>query len=331
MGFSERALTLQRAFAALVAAASLFASWVEHGSPLAAKARSGRPYLFWVAAREEHAPAPRLHLAVYDPLRRSLCVLFVPEDARLEDKRSVGKAFVEALRARDDYGAAVRAAEDLAGAKLAALSPEPADWGGAGRLSLEVGEPDEESEPPLRAALALKTRLRSPRTWADLARSAFRGLAAGDRAAADPLLLALELRRVPLERVRPAWLPPDALAAPLLGRVLAGEDAAPREGATLAEVLNGAGVDGLAAQAKKMLRLRGVDVVEARGSARRRERTVVYDRVGDFARAEAVRSALGCRKARTVTRLDPARAVDVSVELGADCVELGAAAGPDSR
>jgi hypothetical protein len=45
----------------------------------------------------------------------------------------------------------------------------------------------------------------------------------------------------------------------------------------------------------------------------------VYDRVGDFERAEKARAALGCPAARSVTRLDPSRAVDVSVELGSDC------------
>ena len=98
-----------------------------------------------------------------------------------------------------------------------------------------------------------------------------------------------------------------------------------------AEVLNGAGVDGLAAHVKKMLRLKGVDVIETGGAPRPRERTVVYDRIGEFARAEAVRAMLGCRDARTVTRVDPSRAVDVSVELGTDCAGLAAEAGPDSR
>jgi hypothetical protein len=46
---------------------------------------------------------------------------------------------------------------------------------------------------------------------------------------------------------------------------------------------------------------------------------LVYDRVGSFARAERVRAALGCPAARTVTRLDPSRAVDVSIALGDDC------------
>lgn len=322
-------LTLQRAFAAFVLCAALAASWLEHGSPLAAKIRAGRPYLCWVAAREDRAPAPRLHLAIYDPPRRSLAVLHIPDETGLGGRRTLGKAFLEALRASDDLGAAVRATQDLAAAKLSALSPEPADWSGVARMTLDVGAPDAESEPPLRAALALKSRLRSPRIWLALARAAVRGLASGDRAAADPLLFALELRRVPLERVQPAWLPADEQAASLLGRLLSGEPSPPNEIAPTAEVLNGAGVDGLASQAAKMLRLRGVDVVMTGAAPRPRERTVVYDRIGDFSRAAAVRGMLDCPFARVVTRQDPARAADVSVELGADCGGQGAEVGPD--
>jgi hypothetical protein len=45
----------------------------------------------------------------------------------------------------------------------------------------------------------------------------------------------------------------------------------------------------------------------------------VYDRIGDFERAAKVQAALGCPSARAITRLDPSRAVDVSIELGDDC------------
>lgn len=325
------ALNLQRALAVLLLSAAVLTGWVEHGSPLSAKLRAGKPYLVWVAAREAGVEAPRLHLTVYDPLARTLGVLHVPEDARLEGKRTLGRAYQEALRASDDRSAATRAAEDLASARLAALSPEPADWSGAARMDLDVGDPDEESEPPLRAALALKSRLRSPRAWWALLRAAASGLASGDRSAADPLLLAFELRRVPLESLHPVWLPGEAEAPAVLTRLLSREPAAPSPTTVTVEVLNGAGVDGLASSASKMLRLKGVDVVETGSAPRPRRRTLVYDRVGDFSRAAAVIRMLDCPGARAVTRLDASRAVDASVELGADCAGLGADAGPDSQ
>jgi hypothetical protein len=132
------------------------------------------------------------------------------------------------------------------------------------------------------------------------------------------LLFALELRRARLEDVRPARLPDEALAPEFLGRVLASEER-PDDGRTpSAEVLNGTGEPGLASRAAKMLRSKGVDVLTT-ASARARARTLVYDRVGNFRRADGIRAALGCPAARAATRVDPSRAVDVSVELGGDC------------
>jgi hypothetical protein len=90
--------------------------------------------------------------------------------------------------------------------------------------------------------------------------------------------------------------------------------------ATAAEVLNGTGVDGLASRVAKMLRFQGVDVLGI-GDSRPRARTLVFDRVGDFRRAERVLEALGCPDARAVTRMDATRAVDASVLLGADCAD----------
>ena len=177
---------------------------------------------------------------------------------------------------------------------------------------------ESEDEPALAAARALKARNRRPRAWLALARGAWRGLRGGDRTALDPLLFALELRRTPFEGIAPARLPDDALAPALLGRLLRTEAPDADAHATTAEVLNGAGAPGLATRAAKMLRLKGVDVLTT-GGTRPRERTLVYDRVGEFRRAAAALAALGCPTARALTRVDPSRVVDVSVELGADC------------
>ena len=96
--------------------------------------------------------------------------------------------------------------------------------------------------------------------------------------------------------------------------------AAPDEGRPIvAEVLNGTDVQGLATQAAKILRSKGVDVMEIKQASRPRSRTVVYDRTGDFDRAARVRAALGCPTAIAATRIDALRGVDASVELGEDC------------
>ncbi|MDE2491708.1 MAG: LytR C-terminal domain-containing protein, partial [Elusimicrobia bacterium] len=125
----------------------------------------------------------------------------------------------------------------------------------------------------------------------------------------------------------PARLPDPALAPTLLGRLLTDREP-PRAGRPIdAEVLNGTGVQGLAARAAKMLRLRGVDVLTV-GSTSARRRTLVYDRLGDFRDAARVLAALGCRDARAATRQDPTRVVDVSVLLGDDCAGAFGAASP---
>lgn len=189
----------------------------------------------------------------------------------------------------------------LAENRLRGLSPEPIPATSA-RLVIDIPPLAPEDEPAIETARELKAR----------------GPRAGDRSALDPLLFALELRRTPVDRLEPASLPGDDLAPALLVRLLGRHERPVDSHATTVEVLNGAGAPGLASRAAKILRSRGVDVL-ATGSAPFRARTLVYDRVGDFAHAAQARTALGCPPARTITRLDPARAVDVSIALGADC------------
>lgn len=123
----------------------------------------------------------------------------------------------------------------------------------------------------------------------------------------DQLLVFLELWSLNAASIRPAWLSEDATAQTREGRSIA------------VEVLNGSGKTGLASQAKKILRLRGVDVVATGNLDARQARTIVYDRTGRYEDAEAVRRMLGCPSAAAVTRIDPKRLVDASVLLADDC------------
>lgn len=311
-------MNVERVLAAAMLAAALGAAWAESGSVLAARVRDGGLWPAWVEARESgRASVPSFHLALYDARTRRLSLLHVPGDLKLDKKRTLERAYLEALKASDDPAAAARAAEDLAEARLRELSPEPIPAVSA-RLRVETAPLAPEEEPSIAAALALKARGRRPRAWLALAHSAWRGLRSGDRSAADPLLFALELRRAPLEGIAPARLPDEAQAPALLGRLLGAGAPDDASRATTAEVLNAAGVPGLATRAAKMLRLKGVDVLTT-GSSRARERTLVFDRVGDFRRAARLLDDLDCPTARAATRVDASRAVDVTVELGADC------------
>lgn len=83
------------------------------------------------------------------------------------------------------------------------------------------------------------------------------------------------------------------------------------------EVLNGAGVGGLARDATQRLRAGGFDVVFF-GNAGRfdHHHSVVLDRTGDPARAHAVAAALGIDS--VATALDSTLFLDATVVLGAD-------------
>lgn len=319
-------MIVERALAALAIGAALAAAWGQAGAPLARSVREGRPWLAWVEAHERGRgrEAPEFLLASYDGAAPRLILLDIPPDTKLEPRRSVERAYAEALSAAGDESAAARAAEGLIEARLRALSPETIPRVD-GRLSVELAPLTEADEPCVETAAGLESLARSPLALARALRAAAAGLLRGDRAALDPALFLLELGRVGSGALEPARLPDEAQAPGLLARLFAAE-APPGDGRGItAEVLNGAAESGLASRAAKMLRWKGVDVL-AIGAGRPRARTLVYDRVGDFRRAAAVRAALACPSARAATRVDSARAVDVSVELGADCA---AAAGSE--
>ncbi len=321
MELPRAALNIQRGLALLMLALVLGVAIVERGSPLAARLRSNSPWPFWLSVREPgRASAPALHLGVYNPLRRTLVLILIPEATKLQGKLTAARVYVDALRATDEASSAARAVVDLAQLKISALSLEPISWEGAGRLDIEL-EPDEENdEPAVAAARALKARGRSPRALGSLLRHAAAGLFHGDKSAADALLLALEMRLTPLEGLEPAVLPEDAAAPLFLARAFTAQpELRSDEKAIVVEVLNGTSAAGLAAQAAKILRLQGMDAMVMGQAPRPRARTVVYDRIGDFDRAARVRAALGCPTAIATTRIDTLRGVDASVELGDDC------------
>ena len=321
MELPRAALNIQRGLAVLAIAAVLGVAVAERSSPFAARLRDARPWPFWLSVREPgRAAAPSVHLGVYDPVRRVLVLIRVPETTKLQGNLTAARAYLDALRATNDPASASRAVEDLAQIKMSALSLEPIAWEGAGRLGLDLAVDEDEDEPAVAAAFALKARGRSPRALWSLARRAVSGVLHGDKSAADALLLTLELRRAPLESLEPAVLPDDSAAPAFLARVFEPRSGSPAdEKAIVAEVLNGTDTPGLAAQAMKVLRSRGIDAMVLGQAPRPRSRTVIFDRTGDFGRAARVRAALGCPTAIAATRIDALRGVDASVELGDDC------------
>lgn len=112
-----------------------------------------------------------------------------------------------------------------------------------------------------------------------------------------------------------------AVSAPPAARGVAAESTfawpLPERGRALeVEVLNGAGVPGLAKAVTRTLRSRGFDVVLFTSAAERATTTRILLRRGDRSGADRVRKALGYG---TVTeQRDTTRRVDVTVLLGTD-------------
>jgi LytR cell envelope-related transcriptional attenuator len=93
------------------------------------------------------------------------------------------------------------------------------------------------------------------------------------------------------------------------------------EAAARVEVLNASGTSGLARRATEALRTAGFDVVyfgNASGAtaASADSGSIVIDRIGELARAEAVARALGI--GRVITRADASLLLDATVVLGKD-------------
>jgi len=282
----RRAIAVERSLAALILAAAAAAAWATRDCELSSHIQNGTPWLAWIEARQpSRSLPPSFHLAAYDPVSRRLSIAHLPGKTKLNDLPPIEGSSAAMTHLRADLPALL-----------------------------------EEDEPSVETSRILKARTNSPRAWLSAARALIVGTLSGDGSPLENFIFALELRSVRLESLRASRMPENAGSSELLGRVLAKDSLPTRQKAITAEVLNGVGEAGLASRASKMLRLKGIDVM-AMGGLSPRRRTLVYDRVGDFRRAAEARDGLGCPSARAATRVDPSRAVDVSVALGEDCAE----------
>lgn len=90
-----------------------------------------------------------------------------------------------------------------------------------------------------------------------------------------------------------------------------------------AEVLNGCGVSGLADRFTDYLRNRNVDVVNSRNYFTFDvKETLVIDRIGNRANAEAIAEMLGVNKKNILQHLNEEYFLDVSVIIGKDYYKL---------
>ncbi|MDD5629901.1 MAG: LytR C-terminal domain-containing protein [Elusimicrobia bacterium] len=271
-----------RALAAALLAGVLALAWLQSRSPLARALAEGRPVLGWLRL---DGKGPELFLTVYQPVRRTLELVYLPGETS---------------------------------SRIDTLVP---GLGLSTGLPLWHGERETGSdEPPLDAADWVARLAHEPRSWP----RALSRAEAGESPPwpwFDRLLLALELQRLGPQDLRPAWLPPEDQAGALLSRLILGAgraDGPPTPEHITVEVLNASGQPGIASRAKNILRLQGADVMSV-GNVAAQARTVVYDRTGRFEDAAAVARMLDCPAARPLTKVDLKRLVDVSVVLAEDC------------
>jgi hypothetical protein len=282
-----RETMIGRALAAALLAGALALAWLQSRSPLARALSEGRPILGWLRI---DGRTPALFLTVYQPVRRTMDILYLPAAPRAQAGLSVAAA----------------------AAQLAPLAPTA---GICASLPVWRGTlPAESEEPPLDAADWTARSARKPRTW--LQPLLPPGAAAWSLF--DRLLLALEFQRLGPADLRPAWLPPDDQAGGLINHLILGSGGPPVQDRITVEVLNASAEPGIASRAKNILRLKGADVMSV-GNVATQGRTIVYDRTGRFEAAAAVARMLGCPAARPLTQVDLKRLVDVSVVLAGDC------------
>lgn len=311
-------MRIGRALAALLLAALGALAWVESRSALAEAVRGGKPWLCWLALKPPLSgdEAPMLFLALYRPARRTLDLVYMPENAR-EEGQSLSEIYRRG-RHEAPKGQAAGAMSKAAWNRTLPDLPGPPE-NSPGFIYVEPEEPLEGTEPPLAAKAWILGWSRGLTFWTRLFKSLLRPPPMESTLSRfDLLLLALEIHRLPPEAVHPAWLPDKDSRRPLFGRLLSPGSATPSSPITV-EVLNASERKGLASEATKVLRWKGADVVNYGNTAGPRSRTLIYDRAGVIENAALVREMLGCPDAQTLTQVSSKRLVEVSVILAEDC------------
>ncbi len=313
MEFPSGAIRLERALAALLLCGLGALCWLESRSPLAAALREQTPWLFWLALEPSAQPreegnsagdSPLLFLALYRPSRRTLDLIYVPEEG---PSGAYGRSLAEAGKK-----IAVRAMAEAARERVFPYLPDPPPQALPPLIYEKASWPG--GEPPMAARAWLAQRsfwkglFQKPSPQEEEPSSIGRF---------DRLLLGLEILRLPRQALRPAWLPEGPARRAFLARLFSAQARPPTRPVTV-EVFNASGLKGLASEATKILRSKGADVVSY-GNQAPGARTLIYDRLGRIENAQAVREMLGCPAAEALTRVSPKSLVDVTVVLARDC------------
>lgn len=322
MEFPLRLTRVERALALVLMLPVLYTARLEQRSAIAAAARQGKPWTCWLALKARDNALPQIFLVYYRPARRSLELIYVAENVRLEDSRTLPQVAAAARKtgARTDAALADAMARAARGAVAGQAPDELREALSPGPAHLEEFEPDDVLPP-----LAAKDWLRSRLSAAEALRRLFwRPSKPGTLRGFERLRAGLELAKLKSDQLRAAYLPEEpeqrAVFFARLEEPAAGAPPGPggAERPTTVEVLNATATSGIANSVKKILRSRGADVM-ATGNAPATGRTLVIDRVGRPELAARVRTMLDCPSAQALTQVDEKRLVDVSVVIADDC------------
>ncbi|MBI4376931.1 MAG: LytR C-terminal domain-containing protein [Elusimicrobia bacterium] len=313
----DRGLGRALTWSAVLTALALTWVW-EASTSLARNSLEGRPWACWLALSAPSQDMPHLHLALYSPAAGSLDLIYLPPDAPI-GRQSLAALYERARAHADPFEALNQVAPAaLSASEAQGLGPEPAVplpliWIEAAR------QPP--GKPPLSTRHWLERQMDPLLFWRELFLAALgQGGLRSNLKGRDLIWLALQWHRLDPKDIRAAWLPlPEDQPAFFYAR-LSSEPSAPET--ISAEIFNASDRKGIASAATKILRSKGVDVVQFGNLPENVERTVVYDRTGDFEKARAVIDRLGCRSAEAVTQIDRKRLIDVTVILAGDCADL---------
>ena len=289
-------LKIERTLLGLLLAVLLGLIWLDVHSETAAQARAHKPWLAWLALRKPGAgisKPPALFLLMYSWDRRMLHLIQIPERASPRHSSAADQAPI--------LNNMLEGAEE---------SPLLVRWA----LNAE----NSESAPALKSwVLSRPGRLRFwlalPGVIRDMRRQGNR-----EPTAYDVVLIAWEAFRLQPERVRTHLLPASKDLPAFFAKLESGTGREATSSPLRVAVLNASGERGVALQAAKVLRLRGLDVVDFGNAPAPSSVTHLIDYSSSNEEAGEVARILDCGDLETTDAMDSGRIERVTIVLGQD-------------
>jgi hypothetical protein len=303
----------------------LIAAWMDNSSETTAKMRARTPWSAWLALRgksSDYSRPPAFYLLVYSWDNRALHVIQMPETG------AAVKSYTSTLRKTTWSAEAAAPAADRALAQF--YGQQVNEWVQP-RLCLrwfsEMTDPQDLEQ----VRTWILTWPRTLRFWLELPREVRISWRRGNPRpnAYDSAVLAREAFQLNAHRLRLHILPQFRDRATFFSRLNTPPPTDFGPNALTVAILNASGEPGVALQATKVLRWRGLDVVDFRNAPSRSLLTRFIDRTSSYSEAASVARTLGCEEPEIMDEMDLSRRERVTVLLGQDykgCASLQGAA-----